>query len=710
MNIRATLRENEFERTTDRLLRSEERRAEIAGFGATRQGGALIRRYRNKLAKTISADRVTAGAVWITLSPIPDDDLAAVLLFAGISACATDDQNTFRDVALFIGHTFGQRGESALRVGEWGINILLTLPIFGLEGDVLALQLTDSLDSFLDGVIGQQVRAHPLLLPCATQPAPWVQIDRGGVPTGHWAQPLLIEHHRSIEVTARCAIRDGSMKPVLDAVNALQAVPLTINRPVLNLLQRTAAPAIPDAPAPGLSRRQRLGAEQERREARARVEAWHLDLVTAETLADQDRFYVPLKLDFRGRIYGIPHFNFQREDHVRGLFLFADGAPIGVEGLEYLKAHTAARADGVTWSSDKKPSRSNLEGRIAWTEANLSRLRRIGESILAGTPLADEDLSGIDDRFQFAAACVELVQALDTGPDFITRLPLTFDGSCSGLQHLCAMTRAEEGRYVNLTANGEADDFYSRVARKVYETCPDLMLGPDDRKIVKQPCMTFFYGSRPYGMTDQVREVMKERNQSTKDARRLALATYHAIEGMVPRAVEVRNFLETLVKLCADQGKPLYWGTPLGLPVINCYYKPDIKIISLRLKGRRRRVRFVVGDTDQIDRGKAVNSVTANFVHSADAAHLQMVALAARAEGIEMVAVHDSFGCLAPHAARFNQIIREQFLRLHTDYDLLAAVLESARRNLPRNTKLPPLPKVGNLDLSQVLLSQHAFK
>ena len=80
-----------------------------------------------------------------------------------------------------------------------------------------------------------------------------------------------------------------------------------------------------------------------------------------------------------------------------------------------------------------------------------------------------------EECIQFIAACVELVQAWDN-PEYETRLPLTFDASCSGLQHLCAMTRDEEGgRYVNLIPSEEtddfnvayqvADDFYRRVER-----------------------------------------------------------------------------------------------------------------------------------------------------------------------------------------------------------------------------------------------------
>src|SRR5262249_59192357 len=96
--------------------------------------------------------------------------------------------------------------------------------------------------------------------------------------------------------------------------------------------------------------------------------------------------------------------------------------------------------------------------------------------------------------------------------EFITRLPLTVDGSCNGLQHLCAMTRAKEARYVNLTkalevppeladdpeavaAANEAEDFYRLVAFLADSYAPCLMDGHFDRQIVKQSAMSYFYGS-----------------------------------------------------------------------------------------------------------------------------------------------------------------------------------------------------------------------
>jgi ribosomal protein L13 len=72
--------------------------------------------------------------------------------------------------------------------------------------------------------------------------------------------------------------------------------------------------------------------------------------------------------------------------------------------------------------------------------------------------------------------------------------------------------------------------------------------------------MSYFYGSkpggwakpkkgkrwRPFGMTKQIADVLKDRKQSTKGAKDLAYAIYRAIEGMVPSAKAVRDFLEQL--------------------------------------------------------------------------------------------------------------------------------------------------------------------
>jgi DNA-directed RNA polymerase len=680
------LKPTDFDRSLDRVARNEEARARASGFGTTRQGQAMARQYLQPLAASIAAERAHGRDkdVWRALKGIKTDDLALRLLIAGITVCwddglgiNADGEKTFRDVCLFIGRDLGQRTtEAAFRVGAWGARKLEeAVPYFAVnDAGVLIIDLTDELDADLTDIVERSVKNNPLLSPLTTPPTPWTQVETGGLPPDHWAKvPLIREHHPSIKNAARKAISTGQMQPVLDAINALQAVPLKINRPILDFMLRNEVPPVIDPKA----------IKPKQWEARSRFQTLEATKITAEIMSDCDRFWVPHNIDFRGRLYGIPHLNFQREDRVRGLFLFADGEPIGEDGLLWLKAHVAARADKNKWSKVEKPGELNFADRVAWTDAHLEDLCEIGNAVLRGDDPKSLAWALPGKPYQFLAACIELVLALEQGPQFETRLPLTFDGSCSGLQHLCMMTRADEGRYVNLTPADESDDFYRRVAYRVWWKNPALqylMEGPFDRKIVKQPCMTFFYGSKPggfskdkadrwqpFGMTEQIVKVLKEREQSTKGAKELAHAIYKVIEDMVPKAKQVRDSLKRLAEEYAAKGKSLRWTTPLGLPVFNAYYPAETKEINTTINNRRRRVTLAVGDKPEIDSDGAKNAATANYVHSMDAAHMQMTILAAAKEGIEMVAVHDCFGTIASRTARFHQIIIEQFVRLYKD-------------------------------------------
>jgi hypothetical protein len=201
--------------SAERLAKSEEYRARAAGFGTTKQGQALTRQYRERLADRISADRalgrrdkVVRGA----LKDIDDDDLALRLLVAGISVCGSntlgvddDGEENFREMAAWIGRNLGQHRDIGLRVGGWGINMLTTLPVFELDGDILTP--TDSVHELMDDVLARAVQRNPFLSPLTEPPVPWTQVRKGGLPPDHWAGiPLIREHHSSIEEAARKAI------------------------------------------------------------------------------------------------------------------------------------------------------------------------------------------------------------------------------------------------------------------------------------------------------------------------------------------------------------------------------------------------------------------------------------------------------------------------------------------------------------------------
>ena len=391
----AAYQSTDFERSLRRQTDREYFHADSLGFGHTGQGRALVRQLLPQLAKQIAADRAKARnkVVWKALRATLDEVLAERLLIGGISVCYSetigtdrDGKKNFRDIALWLARNLRLDGRQVglnLKVGAWGARLLGQLPIFTMQDDgILTLNLTDSVDEFLNEIVEIQVRHNALLSPMFSPPEPWTQFRKGGLPADHdWAQePLVAENHPSIERAVYDAIAEGKVQRVLDALNYLQGTPFGINRPVLDFMLRVPRPMVPKPAAyePWKKSNQEKWADwQKYHEA-------ELDLATARTVALAGRFWQPLQLDFRGRVYPIPFFNFTRSDSIRGLFLFADGQLLDERGLKWLKAHVAARSDGNIWSRDPKPSRLDLDGRVAWTEENHSLLSKVGNAVLNG--------------------------------------------------------------------------------------------------------------------------------------------------------------------------------------------------------------------------------------------------------------------------------------------------------------------------------------
>jgi DNA-directed RNA polymerase len=610
------------------------------------------------------------------------------------------------------------------------------------------------------------VANNPMFLPMTSPPEPWTDHHKGGYPDmRHSPKSVLVRTRLKETVGAvRAAIRSGQMAPVLNAVNATQSVAWRINEPVLDVLRECiarhiAVPSLPplsDLPKPVKPDTWENMSDEEQRHWKSRavsVRTRNRGLVGERVLLNEDTstarllvgrpFWTPCNLDWRGRVYPLPHFNFQRDDRVRALFLFDTGASIGAEGIEALKVQVANTGDFG------KISKRPIQERIEWTNTHLDEILAMAAH---PTGTAHRWWIDADKPFLFLAACMELRNALDIGPSFITRLPCSYDGSCSGLQHLCAMTRAEEGALVNLTSSPLPQDVYETVAQQVRarigaednkfsRLCMSFGI---DRKLVKRNVMTYSYSSKKFGMSQQhLEDLMRplafqvldgsldvhpfasdEDVKTLKDGRvvkvadgvaaskYLAAHVYEAIEQTVTKPALAMAFLQKCARALAHEGKPLEWTTPTGLPWSNRYHVAQIKKLTLYLHDVPVQVNLAVGDEKQIDKDKSANSVAPNFVHALDAAHLALTVNACFSEDITQVAtVHDSFGCLAPHAARFNQIIREQFVAMYENNDVLAQVLESASAALTvhNRERLPEPVEYGSLNLKGVLDAQYAF-
>lgn len=628
------------------------------------------------------------------------------------------------------------------------------------EGREKYLTITDTGLAQAERATEYALRAHPVMLPCTDPLRPWVDWHDGGYwdARSRFKMSVIRSHHKESVGAIRAAINDGSMQPHLDALNVLQGVAWTINERVLGVLKWArdnnvaidGLPALTDLPMPekpaawvnmdeDAQRGWKYSAskvKQRNRTFKAQRVMLLQDLTTADMMAEAGRFWTPMNCDWRGRVYAIPTFNFQRDDRVRALFLFADGQPIGEEGLYWLKVHVANCGDF------NKVSKKSIEERVKWTNENLHRIEQ-----MTCVPTKETWWTKADKPFLFLAACLELTSAMAVGSSYLTSLPISFDGSCSGLQHLSAMTRDEATAcLVNLTPCGSPQDVYTTVADVVADTVASQALGDgptaliaqlwtayfktaNRRKIVKRNVMTYSYSSKKFGMAQQlIEDLMRPlefavltgeydahpfgEDNGRDAAKYLAGIVYDTIEALVHKPAQAMAMLQQCARTLAHEGKPVSWTTPLGLPWVNRYHVSKIGVIDLWLHDARVQMKYADGHEPEIDKERAANGVAPNFVHACDAAHLLMVASAAASEDITQLAtVHDSFGCLAPQAARFRQIVREQFVRLYRDNNVLTQVLDQCKHDLTihNQQRLPHGVEAGALNLEEIINADYAF-
>ena len=651
--------------------------------------------------------------------------------------------------------------------GNWAMNVVISvLPqVFSIvvingHGEK-ELALTEGAFAIAERAIKEAIQANPVYLPSLKEPKPWTDWNEGGpvdIRLKHRAT-ILRSRHSETAAYVRAAITDGTMQPALDALNTIQGVGWRINKRVLevikwchtNCISVSSLPRARDLDLPKKKGDWDNMSPEERKAWRIRANQVKLrnrgftaervllaeDLATADFLSSTEgAWFTPCNFDWRGRVYPLCHFNYQREDRVRSLFEFHAGVPMTEEGLYWLKVHVANTGDFDKIS--KKP----FDERVMWVDNHLPTITHC-----ANYPELEEFWHKADKPFQFLAACFELIEAIKN-PKHVTHLPISFDGSCSGLQHLSAMTKAAEGALVNLTHSDTPMDVYSIVAERVLFNLEQLLKNPTasqteknlatvcleygiTRSLVKRNVMTYGYSSQRFGMASQLVEDLMQplalevlagerpfhpfgQDNGFTASRFLAGQIFSAIEEVVKKPAEAMDCLRKLAKAMAHENKPVTWITPVGVPWINRYHESNVERVMLWLNDKGVTVRHSVGVATgfqkDINKVKAANGIAPNFVHALDASHLMMTVNALKEEGITNVAlVHDSFGVHSPNAVKLGHTLRREFVRLYEDFDPLNDILAENKHNMTNPSRLPRPVAKGPMDIKEVLNAKYAF-
>ena len=442
-------------------------------------------------------------------------------------------------------------------------------------------------------------------------------------------------------------------------------------------------------------------------------------------------------------MYPVSTFNYHRDDHVKALFLMANGKKVTAENRGWVMVAVANTGafDGI----DKKC----LEDRMQWVDDNHLMIMEVAKDY-KGT---FDHWSAADKPFQYLAACQAYADMIDQGDDWVAYLPVGMDATNSGTQIYSALSLdTEDGRKTNLIPMPDCQDVYSDVAKQTVsvlnqrrkEGCMTAGLWLDfgvGRKTVKSNTMTYGYSSVVAGFTDQLvtqimipmrrsvakhnianpGELMKHhfgtRRQQTTNARFLAEINYNSVQNVTKSVAVGMEFLQGMTDAVSSEGKSVRWQTPSGFPVVMSYTKWTKKKTKVYLWDRkvkalvRKQVTTREPNPYQIDKRKMRAAVAANYVHSLDASLMQSTVLLCLDNDItDYFMIHDSFATTVQDTWTMYHCIRHSFVATFKDKCLYAEFEKHIRQRLANpEQKLPAIPKKGNLDLNGVLESEYCF-
>lgn len=378
-------------------------------------------------------------------------------------------------------------------------------------------------------------------------------------------------------------------------------------------------------------------------------------------LAGRD-FYLPISMDFRGRVYTRPHLvSLQGSKLGKALlcFPFRGG---------FYRGHDAAIMHlGALKGLDKRP----MSEREEWTRGldPVMVALRHGEW---GHPAVRREIDNSDEPLMLLAHL-----ALDAHGEG-DRIPIQIDGTCNGLQHLSALFRDETAApYVNLTKSDPSTlpgDIYQAVAAKVvvrlghigepwtYRVLNGLAL---DRKFCKGPVMVLPYGGTRITIEDKVLAAAVGQAPDAKpwveclvpylvgdwaldneavasgylafedrdlakhplfkqDMKKLAYVIHEEITKTIPRAMAAMDYFRGIGSKVGERILEWNTGPKSDLWVVHGQAKDANVKLTFRgfsLPNSIRQVSMQVGK-DEVARGYHRTGIVANFIHSQDAAHL----------------------------------------------------------------------------------------
>lgn len=570
-------------------------------------------------------------------------------------------------------------------------------------------------------------------LPMLVPPREWQGIYGGG----HLgSEAPLVSSRKPIDLGV---YEQADLGLQLQVVNALQRQTMTVD-PWMVEVQRQAwdsnvrglfpvqrdpmaAPAQPEKGAPReewakwhQQKAAAWGDEATGRRARVRIEEC---LRQCESVASRPVWFA-YDLDFRGRVYSSNRYaTHQGPDQEKGAISFAAGLPCNEEGFEWL-LKAAAGHYGL--------SKKSWEERLQWGRSHLEMICSVAEE-----PLERLELwRGADDPWQFLQAARAIRQWLQD-PSEPIGCPVRMDQTCSAVGICSALLRDKRlARSTNLVG-GTRHDIYGVVAERVTlllrrEIEAGFGVGGKhaafwldfgvDRALMKAPVMTSVYGASHFTLVDGLVAALEERGgraelwqlqaQELAPARYLAKVIKQALQLEVQACLDLQAWLKQVSAAVIKTQNPLRWTSPSGWPMHLGQEMQDTVNTGTQLTGKPRvRSRHREAKEGELSANATNRGITANLVHSFDAALCHLVVSRAGEQRVQVLTNHDCFAAVPANAGWLHRELHYQVRELYKTDWLAEIAAEIGRRS--GLDALPPSPPPGDLCPGEIGQNPYCF-
>lgn len=581
---------------------------------------------------------------------------------------------------------------------------------------------------------------QPTRTPMACPPRPWEALWCGGHLTN--TEPFIKVPLQDIgcrEEAGMAYLKDADLSKVYAAANYLQQTELRVD-PWMVEQQRIAWDAgikglfpcarnplpVPDELPDGSSEAdwkvrntQAWLAHRDQREngpKRVRIER---SIQLAEEIAGESMWNA-YHLDFRGRLFTSNRYvTHQGPDHEKAAVAFGQAQRLGTDGLDWL-LKAAAGHYGL--------GRASWSDRLSWGQERLQQICAAGLDPFERLELWRD----AKDPWQFLQVAREIAKAVgDDG--YESAVPIRLDQTTSGCGILAALVRNKEvGRLCNLWGK-TPKDLYGVIAARVNErlnwlqhngethkerSLAELWLAQGvDRGWVKGPVLSTPYGasymSIVNGIMDRLEEKLGEvgpREYPYKVAMPghfLAKIVRQELLQVVAPCMEVSRWLKKVGKKCGQANQAVHWTTPMGLPIHLAERVPIVEKVTTLLFGKRTYTSLMDQPLESPISGRLINrSISANLVHSFDAALCQAVICGAAGQRMQLLTNHDCFAARPGEATQLHRLLHDELRSMYRTDWLEEIALEIS---ITAGVALPPPPMDGSLPVGQIGSNDYCF-